>query len=84
MDTGSIGSHNTKDVRNKIGVSRDRMIVNRIEKTKVEGNPDFRKERAERDANELREKKKAFKEQRIREKQEMEENKRRQEELSYE
>ena len=84
MDTGTIGFHNTKDVRKKIGVSRDRMIVNRIEKTKVEGNPDFRKERAERDAKELLEKKKAFKEQRIREKQEMEENRRRQEELSYE
>lgn len=84
MDTGTIGFHNQKDVRKKIGVSRDRLIVNRIEKTKVEGNPDFRKERADRDANELREKKKAFKEQRIREKEEMEANKRRQEELSYE
>lgn len=84
MDTGTIGFHNQKDVRKKIGVSRDRLIINRIEKTKVEGNPDFRKERADRDANELREKKKAFKEQRIREKEEMEANKRRQEELSYE
>ena len=84
MDTGTIGFHNQKDVRKKIGVSRDRLIVNRIEKTKVEGNPDFRKERADRDANELREKKKAFKEQKIREKEEMEANKRRQEELSYE
>ena len=62
MDTGTIGFHNQKDVRKKIGVSRDRLIVNRIEKTKVEGNPDFRKERKE----------------------EMEANKRRQEELSYE
>ena len=84
MDTGTIGFHNQKDVRKKIGVSRDRLIVNRIEKTKVEGNPDLRKERADRDAKELREKKKAFKEQRIREKEEMEANKKRQEELSYE
>ena len=36
MDTGTIGFHNQKDVRKKIGVSRDRLIINRIEKTKVE------------------------------------------------
>ena len=54
MDTGTIGFHNTKDVHKKIGVSRDRMIVNRIEKTKVEAQPDFQKEREIRDAEELR------------------------------
>ena len=84
MDTGTIGFHNTKDVRKKIGVSRDRMIVNRIEKTKVEATPDFRKEREERDAAELREKKKAVKEQRIREKQQTEESRRKKEAESYE
>lgn len=84
MDTGTIGFHNTKDVRKKIGVSRDRMIVNRIEKTKVESHPDFRKEREIRDAEELREKKKAVKEQRIREKQETEANKKKKAEQSYE
>lgn len=84
MDTGTIGFHNTKDVRKKIVVSRDRMIVNRIEKTKVESQPDFRKEREIRDAEELREKKKAVKEQRIREKQETEANKKKKAEQSYE
>jgi hypothetical protein len=84
MDTGTIGFHNTKDVRKKIGVSRDRMIVNRIEKTKTEGHPDFRKEREERDAAELQQKKKAFKEQRIREKAENEANRKMKEEMSYE
>ena len=84
MDTGTIGFHQTKDVRKKIGVSRDRMIVNRIEKTKVEANPDFKKEREERDQRVLREKKKAVKEQRIRERQEEEANKQRKYEMSYE
>ncbi|KNB42933.1 hypothetical protein JH06_3852 [Blastocystis sp. subtype 4] len=84
MDTGTIGFHNTKDVHKKIGVSRDRMIVNRIEKTKVEAQPDFQKEREIRDAEELREKKKALKEQRIREKQETEANKKKKAEQSYE
>lgn len=84
MDTGTIGFFDTKLVHKKIGVSRDRMIVNRIEKTKVEAHPDFKKEREERDANELRERKKEFKEQRIREKQEEEENRKKKEALSYE
>ena len=84
MDTGTIGFFNMKAVHKKIGVSRDRMIVNRIEKTKVEAQPDFKKEREERDAKELREKKKEFKEQRIREKQQNEESRRKQEAESYE
>ena len=84
MDTGTIGFYNTKLVHKKIGVSRDRLIVNRIEKTKVEANPDFKKEREERDANELREKKKIFKEQKIREKEETEANKKKKHEQSYE
>ena len=56
----------------------------RIEKTKVEAHPDFKKERVERVANELRERKKEFKEQRIREKQEEEENRKKKEAMSYE
>ena len=76
MDTGTIGFFNMKAVHKKIGVSRDRMIVNRIEKTKVEAQPDFKKE--------LREKKKEFKEQRIREKAEEEENRKKKEAMSYE
>lgn len=84
MDTGTIGFFNMKAVHKKIGVSRDRMIVNRIEKTKVEAQPDFKKEREERDAKELREKKKEFKEQRIREKAEEEENRKKKEAMSYE
>lgn len=84
MDTGTIGFFNNKEVHKKIGVSRDRMIVNRIEKTKVEANPDFKKEREERDAKELREKKKLFKEQKIREREEDEANKRLKHEQSYE
>ncbi|KAM7454939.1 hypothetical protein BLSTO_04303 [Blastocystis sp. subtype 1] len=83
MDTGTIGFFNMKAVHKKIGVSRDRMIVNRIEKTKVEAQPDFKKEREERDAKELREKKKEFKEQRIREKAEEEENRKKKEAMSY-
>ena len=84
MDTGTIGFFNTKNVHKKIGVSRDRLIVNRIEKTKVEAHPDFKKEREERDAKELRERKKDFKEQRIREKLEEEENRKKKEAMSYE
>ena len=80
MDTGTIGFFNNKEVHKKIGVSRDRMI----EKTKVEANPDFKKEREERDAKELREKKKLFKEQKIREREEDEANKRLKHEQSYE
>ena len=59
-------------------------FFNNIEKTKVEANPDFKKEREERDAKELREKKKLFKEQKIREREEDEANKRLKHEQSYE
>ena len=81
MDTGTIGFFDTKLVHKKLGVSRDRMIVNRIEKTKLEAHPAFKQER---DAKELRERKKEFKEQRIREKQEEEENRKKKEAMSYE
>lgn len=84
MDTGTIGFFNNKEVHKKIGVSRDRLIINRIEKTKIEGSPDFKKERQDRDANELREKKKLFKEQKIREREENEANKKLKHEQSYE
>lgn len=61
MEVGQVGFKKQKDVR-KIRVSRrENVIVNRLNKTKVEKQPDFQEERNIRDRKEREAKKKVFK-----------------------
>ena len=72
-----MGFHKQKEVR-KIKVSkRENLIVNRLNKTKREEQPDFRGDREKRDARERDEKKKIFKQ--MEEKRKEEEKKRKEE-----
>ena len=60
MDVGQVGFHKQKEVR-KVRVSRrENVIVNRLNKTKVEKKMDFREERDKRDRREREAKKKIF------------------------
>ncbi|KAK3056129.1 hypothetical protein LTR09_002635 [Extremus antarcticus] len=52
MATGQVGFHQQKLVKKIRVEKRENAIVNRLNKTKVEKNPDFRMERADRDAEE--------------------------------
>merc|ERR1711915_972144 len=57
MDVGQIGFHKQKAVKKIRLASRDNAIVNRLNKTKVEKQVDFRAERENRDKLEREEKK---------------------------
>merc|ERR1719205_365940 len=61
MDVGQIGFHKQKAVRKIRLASRENVIVNRLNKTKVEKQLDFRAEREGRDKKERDDKKRAFK-----------------------
>ena len=61
MDVGQIGFHNQKAVKKIRLETRDNAIVNRLNKTKVEKELDFRAERERRDKNERDDKKRQFK-----------------------
>lgn len=68
MEVGQVGFHKEKEVR-KIKVNkRINDILNRLNKTKREENPNFREEREKRDAKEREDKKKLLREQKDREK----------------
>jgi len=61
MDVGQIGFHKQKAVKKIRLASRENVIVNRLNKTKVEKQLDFRAEREGRDKKERDDKKRAFK-----------------------
>merc|ERR1719481_2177447 len=61
MDVGQIGFHKQKAVKKIRLAARENAIVNRLNKTKVEKQVDFRAERENRDRAERDEKKRAFK-----------------------
>merc|ERR1712010_355475 len=61
MDVGQIGFHSNKAVKKIRLETRDNAIVNRLNKTKVEKELDFRAEREGRDKRERDDKKRAFK-----------------------
>lgn len=61
MDVGQIGFHSQKAVKKIRLETRDNAIVNRLNKTKVEKELDFRAEREGRDKNERDDKKRQFK-----------------------
>ena len=61
MDVGQIGFHKQKAVKKIRLASRDNAVVNRLNKTKVEKQVDFRAEREGRDKRERDEKKRLFK-----------------------
>ncbi|BFZ17026.1 hypothetical protein BsWGS_20065 [Bradybaena similaris] len=76
MDVGQVGFHRDKDVKKVKVEKRSNEIVNRLNKTKTEENPDFRALREERDAKERENQRRVQQEQKIRDK---EEEKRKQE-----
>ena len=61
MDVGQIGFHSQKAVKKIRLETKDNAIVNRLNKTKVEKELDFRAEREGRDKNERDDKKRQFK-----------------------
>lgn len=61
MDIGQIGFHKQKAVKKIRLPSRDNAIVNRLNKTKIEKQVDFRAERENRDRDEREDKKRVFK-----------------------
>ncbi|KAL9645699.1 hypothetical protein ABK040_003432 [Willaertia magna] len=82
MDTGEVGFHDRKAVYS-VTVRRDRDIINRIKKTKIEKEVDFEKERNLRDKEERESKKKAIKEKQKLQKEALEKKQKEQEEKSY-
>lgn len=76
MDVGQVGFHNDKEVKHLKVEKRINEIVNRLNKTKTEDNPDFRALREARDRKERDSERKSQQEQKQREK---EEEKRKQE-----
>nr|CAH7729780.1 unnamed protein product [Callosobruchus chinensis] len=70
MDVGQVGFHKEKEVRKIRVAKRINDIVNRLNKTKKEENPDLRAEREKRDRLEREDKKKLLREQKKREEEE--------------
>uniref|UniRef100_A0A915KQ86 Coiled-coil domain-containing protein 25 n=1 Tax=Romanomermis culicivorax TaxID=13658 RepID=A0A915KQ86_ROMCU len=66
MDVGQVGFKNNKEVRSMMVEKRLNEIVNRLEKTRVEKQIDFRKEREERDRLEREDKKRLLREEKKR------------------
>ena len=58
MDVGQVGFHNNKEVRHLVIEKKVNDIINRLNKTKTEKEPDFRALREERDAGERRKERK--------------------------
>uniref|UniRef100_A0A2C9LU60 Coiled-coil domain-containing protein 25 n=1 Tax=Biomphalaria glabrata TaxID=6526 RepID=A0A2C9LU60_BIOGL len=76
MDVGQVGFHKEKDVKKVRVEKRINEIVNRLNKTKTEEQPDFRALREERDKKEREDQRRLQQEQKLKEK---EEEKRKQE-----
>ncbi|XP_023014156.1 coiled-coil domain-containing protein 25 [Leptinotarsa decemlineata] len=70
MEVGQVGFHKEKEVRKIRVAKRINEIVNRLNKTKREENPDFRAEREKRDRLEREDKKKLLREQKRKEEEE--------------
>jgi uncharacterized membrane protein YukC len=68
MEVGQVSFHNPKQVRKMRVEKRINDVVNRLNKTKIETQPDFQQEREQRDALERQDKKKVVKEQKDKEK----------------
>jgi hypothetical protein len=68
MEVGQVSFHNPKHVRKMRVEKRINEIINRLNKTKIETQPDFQREREQRDALERLDKKKILREQKEREK----------------
>lgn len=83
MDVGQVAFHRGKDVKKVRVEKRINEIVNRLNKTKVESQPDFQAEREKRDALEREDKKAEIREQKEKEKQEIKKKKEEQELKSY-
>ncbi|CAH1255390.1 CCDC25 [Branchiostoma lanceolatum] len=83
MDVGQVGFHKQREVRVITVEKRLNEIVNRLNKTKQERQPDLRAEREERDAEERKDAKKKLKEQRDLEKEEERRRKEEEEKRSY-
>ena len=83
METGAVTFFEQKLVRKVKNVERDRDIVKRIEKTKVEKNPDLEQMRADRDLEEKNRRKKEAIDRAANEKQERKEREAEEERLSY-
>ena len=80
MDVGQVGFHKNKEVRNVMIEKKVNDIINRLNKTKREEEPNFRALREERDAIERRKDKKRLQEQKVEQKKQ-EQLKREQEDL---
>ncbi|XP_019640673.1 PREDICTED: coiled-coil domain-containing protein 25-like [Branchiostoma belcheri] len=83
MDVGQVGFHKQREVKVIAVEKRLNEIVNRLNKTKQESQPDLRAEREERDAEERQDAKKKMKEQRDQEKEEERRRKEEEEKRSY-
>lgn len=83
METGAVTFFDQKLVRKVKNVERDRDIVKRIEKTKVEKYPDLEQMRADRDLEEKNRRKKEAIDRAANEKQERKEREDEEERLSY-
>lgn len=70
MEVGQVGFYKDKEVRKIKVAKRNNDIVNRLNKTKEEGKPDFRAEREQRDQSEREDKKRIQREQREKQKEE--------------
>ncbi|XP_050717022.1 coiled-coil domain-containing protein 25-like [Eriocheir sinensis] len=75
MDVGQVGFHSEKEVRKIRLEKRSNEVVNRLNKTKVEGHPNLRQEREDRDKLERNEAKKELKDKQQKEKEELEKRK---------
>eukprot|EP01012_Entosiphon_sulcatum_P065111 TRINITY_DN93974_c0_g1_i1.p1 TRINITY_DN93974_c0_g1~~TRINITY_DN93974_c0_g1_i1.p1 ORF type:complete len:216 (-),score=51.08 TRINITY_DN93974_c0_g1_i1:83-709(-) len=83
MDVGQVGFHDDRKVRSVVIAKRKNEIINRLEKTRIEKDPDLEAERNERDAEERRKQKQVMLQQQEKERVEMEERKRAAELRSY-
>lgn len=83
MEVGAVTFFDQKLVRKVKNVERDRDIVKRIEKTKVEKNPDLEQMRADRDLEEKNRRKKEAIDRAAREKEERRQREAEEEHLSY-
>ncbi|KAK8791020.1 hypothetical protein WA158_005651 [Blastocystis sp. Blastoise] len=83
MATGQIGFHDNKKVKHVFHLGRDRVVANRILKTKEERSVDLKAEKQQRDHEEMLRKKKELKERKIQERKENEEKRAKEYEQSY-
>lgn len=76
MATGQVSFHNPKQVKKVLVPLRLNPIVNRLNKTRVEKQPDLRAEKEERDARQRKAERKTREERKVEEKREREERER--------